>query len=119
MCAGCGTILDPSDQTCPICGADRNAPVDGPSWFEKPPDKPPAVEGVAKACPRCGKDLELGFLATTARPWITWTEQRGILDAAPWRTNKLLVSDRIGTSHVPGLRCRKCGLLILDLRGAD
>jgi len=118
-CPACGVELEPSTAKCPACGAEVATAGEPPHDFTRTKAPRPPLDGIARNCPRCGQPLESGFIATTAALWITWVKERGILDAAPWKSDKIVISDRIGTAHVPGLRCRTCGILTLDLHAAD
>ncbi|EQD56345.1 hypothetical protein B2A_05300 [mine drainage metagenome] len=63
------------------------------------------------ACPRCGKPMESGIVATTGL--IAWQQRR---------TRLLLDGEIVGkkrvatTPNYPGWRCRDCHLLLLDHR---
>jgi hypothetical protein len=65
-------------------------------------------------CPRCGARTEDGYLATGN--WLNWVREKGTADAAIWRKDKLITAaDTFGPPvHVPGWRCRVCGLVLLD-----
>lgn len=47
-------------------------------------------------------------------------KEKGSLDGAAWGREKLLYLPRkFGTVHIPGLRCRSCGLVVLDTAKTD
>ncbi len=65
----------------------------------------------AAACPRCGKPMETGIVATTGL--LAWQQKR---------TRLLLDGEIVGkkrvatTPNYEGWRCRDCCLLLLDYR---
>jgi hypothetical protein len=63
----------------------------------------------AASCPRCGKPMEVGIVATTGL--LAWQQKR---------TRLLLHGEIVGkkrvatTPNYQGWRCRECHLLLLD-----
>jgi hypothetical protein len=65
-------------------------------------------------CPRCGAPIEVGF--AVAGTWMNWVKKEGILDGNLFHDDKLVrYGDAIIPAHIPAVRCRGCGLVVLDL----
>jgi len=57
--------------------------------------------------------MEEGF--AIAGTWMNWVRKEGFLDGALWRDDKLVTFfDVITPAHIPGVRCRACGVVVLD-----
>jgi hypothetical protein len=75
---------------------------------------PGTLPSVLGTCPRCGSPMESGF--AVVGQWMNWVHERGVLDAGLWKGDKLVTwSEALGAAHVPGVRCRNCSLVALDL----
>ena len=76
---------------------------------------------VMKHCPGCSGALEAGYLAApTYLNWVERPAQGGWFDGSPFKEDKLVtfreafaVGPRV-SAYVPGLRCRKCNLVLMD-----
>jgi Domain of unknown function (DUF6487) len=89
--------------------------ADSPLQPEPTPSASPGqpVSSIVRSCPRCGSQVEPGYAPVSH--WINWVEVPGTLDAAIWKKDQLIsFADANMVPHVPGVRCRKCGLAVLD-----
>ena len=59
--------------------------------------------------------MEEGY--AVAGTWVNWVRERGTFDAALWKGDKLVsYGDAFpGGAHIPGARCRSCGIVVLDV----
>lgn len=70
--------------------------------------------GSIKECPICGGELEKGYLA--APRGVYWGAEKHGLGVAVADYMMPRVSSFFTLENLPGLRCEKCGIAILDFR---
>lgn len=87
-------------------------PLPSDQFSNSPRAKDPASQ--LPSCPRCAAKLEEVYAATGQ--WLNWVREIGTLDGALWKGDKLVSFGAAATiTHIPGLRCRSCGLVVLHL----
>ena len=70
-------------------------------------------------CPKCGKEMEAGFLQTDHRETITWVSKLLPMGLGYWKKDAQIVSDSlgVGVNAVPANICKQCKLLLGDYSG--
>ena len=74
----------------------------------------------ASQCGVCGGPLEAGFVATTNGSGLFWAREAVSSRFRPTGLEVLVGTGFGGTysANLPGLRCTKCGTILLSLPGA-
>lgn len=67
-------------------------------------------------CPKCGKEMESGFLQTDFREVITWVSKLMPLGLGYWKKDAQIVSEDMafGVTAIPTHICKHCKLLLGD-----
>ncbi len=64
------------------------------------------------ACPRCGEPMASGYLAFGGR--ANWVDDLGSIDTAVGTGDTIVGMPLVRFPHLPGWRCTKCRLALLD-----
>jgi hypothetical protein len=59
-----------------------------------------SLSSIAGKCPRCGSPMEEGYAVFGS--WVNWVKERGTLDAALWKRDKLITYSDAFTGPTPG-----------------
>ncbi len=67
-------------------------------------------------CPKCGKDMEPGFLQSDTKVGITWVSKLLPLGLGYWKNDAESVSSDscMGVTAIPTHICKQCKLLLGD-----
>ena len=122
-CPQCGQPNAPTETSCTYCHAPlKFAPTPSEPESDLPSDTDhDALLAAMSACPKCRGPLEVGYMpAPTYLNWVKSPAPGGLFDASPLKEDKLVTFGEALSvapfvkAHVPGLRCRKCNLVLLD-----
>lgn len=67
-------------------------------------------------CPKCGRDMEQGFLQSDAKIGINWVSKLMPFGVGWWKKDAVYVSvkEGAGVVGVPAYICKQCKLLLGD-----
>ena len=72
-------------------------------------------------CPKCGNEMEAGFLQTNAKNNISWVSKMLPMGIGFLKKDAIIVSElnAAGVSAVPTHICKNCKLLVSDYSQLD
>ena len=67
-------------------------------------------------CPKCGKEMEAGFLQCNMDSSISWVSKLLPLGLGYWKKDAIVVSDILGSgvNATPAHICKQCKLFLAD-----